>query len=130
MGCVIARAGVARYRRRGLAATPFTPLNDGMEGLNPYSTLGVSTDAPGYVIQAAYRACIKRFHPDHYKGSDARQKTAEILEAYRLLGTPHERARYDSEWRARDSARGADTDPPRGTGEHAPAPSQLSYSPS
>ena len=46
-------------------------------------------------MQAAYRACIKKYHPDHYKGTDARQRTADILEAYRLIGTANARSQFD-----------------------------------
>ncbi len=67
------------------------PLAD----FDPYSTLGVAPNAPDFVVQAAYRACIKKFHPDHYKGADARQRTADILEAYRLIGTADARAQFD-----------------------------------
>lgn len=67
------------------------PLAD----FDPYSTLGVAPNAPDFVVQAAYRACIKKFHPDQYKGADAREKTADILEAYRLIGTADARAKFD-----------------------------------
>jgi hypothetical protein len=62
---------------------------------DPYATLGVTTDAPDFVIQAAYRACIKKYHPDHYSGADARQRTADILEAYRLIGNADARSEFD-----------------------------------
>ncbi len=55
----------------------------------------MAPDAPDFVVQAAYRACIKKFHPDHYSGADARQKTADILEAYRLIGSAEARAEFD-----------------------------------
>ena len=51
--------------------------------------------APHFVVRAAYRASIKKFHPDHYKGTDARQRTADILEAYRLIGTANARSQFD-----------------------------------
>ena len=66
-----------------------------MARLDPYATLGVTPDAPDFVVQAAYRACIKKYHPDHYRGADARQRTAAILEAYRLIGTTAARSQYD-----------------------------------
>lgn len=66
-----------------------------MTEFDPYATLGVATDAPEFVIQAAYRACLKKYHPDHYSGGDARQRTADILEAYRLIGTPESRSEFD-----------------------------------
>lgn len=55
------------------------------ENFDPYTVLGVSRDAPDFIIEAAYRACLKRFHPDKYSGNDANERTAEVLKAYRLL---------------------------------------------
>lgn len=72
-----------------------------MAELDPYATLGVATDAPEFVIQAAYRACLKKYHPDHYAGSDARQRTADILEAYRLIGTSESRSEFDRLYQGR-----------------------------
>lgn len=83
---------------------------------DPYVTLGVTPDAPDFVIQAAYRACIKKYHPDHYSGADARQRTADILEAYRLIGTADARSEFD---RQRRSAGGGQT-----AGEHASSEGQ------
>jgi len=62
---------------------------------DPYATLGVVPDAPDFVIQAAYRACLKKYHPDQYSEADARQKTDDILKAYRLVGTSAARTKYD-----------------------------------
>ncbi|MEP9358087.1 DnaJ domain-containing protein [Sphingomonas sp. KR3-1] len=67
-----------------------------MVEFDPYATLGVTRDAPDFVIQAAYRACLKKYHPDQYHGADARQRTADILEAYRLIGDAEARAEFDS----------------------------------
>lgn len=66
-----------------------------MAGFDPYATLGVTRDAPDFVIQAAYRACLKKYHPDQYHGADARQRTADILDAYRLIGDAEARAAFD-----------------------------------
>lgn len=62
---------------------------------NPYLILGVSRDAPDYVIQAAYRACLKRYHPDQYRGSDAAARTTQIVAAYELLRDPGKRSAVD-----------------------------------
>ena len=66
-----------------------------MAAFDPYATLGVTRDAPDFVIQAAYRACLKKYHPDQYQGADARQRTADILEAYRLIVDADSRAAFD-----------------------------------
>jgi len=54
-----------------------------------YSILGVSREAPDFVIQAAYRALAKKYHPDPYKGDkkEAESKIREINEAYSTLSS-------------------------------------------
>ncbi|WP_379548472.1 DnaJ domain-containing protein [Qipengyuania sp. DSG2-2] len=52
---------------------------------NPFEVLGITPDAPDYVVQAAYRACLKKFHPDKYHGKDAAERTSEIVEAYEAI---------------------------------------------
>lgn len=64
--------------------------------MDHYQTLGVREDAPDFVIQAAYRACLRKFHPDVYDGNDAAQRTQAIVDAYKVLGNPSSRADYDS----------------------------------
>jgi uncharacterized protein YecT (DUF1311 family) len=62
-----------------------------------YETLGVSPNAEDVVIDAAYKAMMKRHHPDA-PGRDAGKDDAEakaINEAYRVLRDPETRARYD-----------------------------------
>ena len=34
----------------------------------PYQVLNVTPDAEGVVIEAAYKALIKKYHPDHWVG--------------------------------------------------------------
>lgn len=68
-----------------------------MSRIDAYATLGVARDAPDFVIQAAYRAYLKRYHPDHYRGDDARQRTEDVLEAFRLIGNNASRIGYDRE---------------------------------
>jgi uncharacterized protein YecT (DUF1311 family) len=58
-----------------------------------YDTLGVSPEAEDVVIEAAYKALIKRHHPDVQGGGDARAKA--INDAYRVLRDAAARARYD-----------------------------------
>jgi DnaJ-class molecular chaperone len=72
--------------------------------IDPYQTLGVSVDAPDYVIKAAYHACLKKFHPDIYREIDASARTMKILGAYEILGHPERRASYDIS-RAEQNAR-------------------------
>lgn len=64
--------------------------------MNPYEVLGVSTNATDEEIKKAYRALVKKYHPDQYKGTafeaEANEKLKEINEAYDMLkngGTSH-----------------------------------------
>ena len=72
---------------------------------NYYDFLGVARSASAAEIKAQYRALSKTHHPDA-GGSEARM--AKLNEAYRVLTTPTERARYDRRLlRERDAARAA-----------------------
>ena len=62
-----------------------------------YAVLGIARDAEDVVIAAAYKAMVKKYHPDVYKGSkaEANKKIREINEAYDTLSDPKKRAAYD-----------------------------------
>lgn len=66
-----------------------------MTATDPYLTLGIPPDADEPTIRAAYRAGMKRFHPDQNPSADAAEKSRGIATAYRLLSNPEERARHD-----------------------------------
>jgi len=80
-------------------------LNGRADVASPYEVLGVAQDAPGFVIQAAYRACLKQYHPDHRHGSDARARTQEVIDAYAILSDPAKRARLDQRLAGHERAR-------------------------
>jgi curved DNA-binding protein CbpA len=66
-----------------------------------YETLNVSPDAEGVVIEAAYRALMKKYHPDQGSGVVASNAptAASINEAYAVLREAGRRAEYDrQEW--------------------------------
>src|SRR4051812_3776005 len=65
-----------------------------------YDTLNVSPDAEIVVIEAAYRALMKRYHPDQGESPPAgAPSAAAINEAYAVLRDPARRADYDRvEW--------------------------------
>jgi hypothetical protein len=66
-----------------------------------YDTLNVSPDAEIVVIEAAYRALMKRYHPDQGAAAAAAggPSAAAINEAYAVLRDPAQRAAYDRvEW--------------------------------
>lgn len=70
-----------------------------------YAILGVMPDAEDVVITAAYRALVSRYHPDRWNGdpSIAHTRTAEINEAYSVLGDKKLKSEYD-ELREKTSA--------------------------
>ena len=60
-----------------------------MKGQDHYSVLGVSPDADQASIRAAYRAQMKRHHPDLNSGrDDADSKAASINLGVRSAGRP------------------------------------------
>lgn len=62
-----------------------------------YAVLGVAPTSEDFVIQAAYRAMMRRYHPDTNKDSDASKRALEINEAYAVLSNPAKRAAYDAQ---------------------------------
>lgn len=66
-----------------------------MGGRDYYAILGVARDAEDEVISAAYKALMKKYHPDKFSGSDA-ERARLINEAYEVLKNPAKRRAYDS----------------------------------
>jgi curved DNA-binding protein CbpA len=62
-----------------------------------YAVLGVAPTAEDFVIKAAYKALMQRYHPDRasINGQDTTKKVAEINEAYRILSNKQTRKEYD-----------------------------------
>ena len=75
-----------------------------------YSILNVSSDAEPVVIEAAYRALMKKYHPDQgAQGAGA----AEINTAFATLRDPERRADYDRrEWNRQQELLLAQYQPP------------------
>jgi hypothetical protein len=69
-----------------------------------YEILNVAPGAEVVVIDAAYRALMKKYHPDQGGGAADGPSAAEINRAYAVLRDPERRADYDhKEWvRQRD----------------------------
>jgi len=65
--------------------------------MNYYETLGVSRNSEPEVIEAAYRALMKKYHPDLWRGdADAADSRAKLLnEAFATLRDPARRRAYD-----------------------------------
>ena len=86
-----------------------------------YRILNVSPDADPLVIEAAYRALMKKYHPDRFAGDQlaGEDRATELNQAFRILRDPEQRAQYDAEERARYEGR-----------RHTLAPSPASQPPS
>ena len=94
---------MSAYRKRSVTVTKMTGSEPDL-----YSRLGVSPDAPVEVIDAAYKALMKRNHPDLAAGEEDRQAREllcrELGEAHATLKDATSRERYDATLRraARD----------------------------
>ena len=85
-----------------------------------YARLGVSPDAPVEVIDAAYKALLKRNHPDLAASEEDRnlreQYCRELGEAHATLRDPSDRVRYDASRKERS------TTPPGAFSENSAQP--------
>ncbi|HET7771014.1 MAG TPA: DnaJ domain-containing protein [Chloroflexota bacterium] len=61
-----------------------------------YALLGVDRGAEPEVIDAAYRALARKYHPDVNRAPDAAERTRRLNDAYRTLHDSEARARYDA----------------------------------
>ncbi len=63
-----------------------------------YEALGLAPNAEPQVIAAAYRALMKKWHPDSFMGGseEAERRSKELNAAYAVLKDPARRAEYDS----------------------------------
>jgi hypothetical protein len=67
-----------------------------------YAILGVDRGAEAEVIDAAYRALARKYHPDVNHGAGAEERIRALNDAYRTLHDPTLRARYDATLSLRD----------------------------
>lgn len=72
-----------------------------------YATLDIPPVADRAAIQAAYRALMRRYHPDLNASQEAAAAAQRINEAYACLRDPALRAAYDRQKLARSRTRGS-----------------------
>lgn len=61
-----------------------------------YEVLGIQKGASDDEIKKAYRASVKKYHPDlHPDDKECEEKMKEVNEAYECLSDPDKKARYD-----------------------------------
>lgn len=59
-----------------------------------YNVLRVSPNCNARALESAYHLLAKQYHPDHTETADV-AKLTEVIEAYRVLRHPEERAAYN-----------------------------------
>ena len=78
-----------------------------------YNILNVKVDASPEEIKKAYRALVKKYHPDTHKGDKkAEDKLKKINEAYNTLKDLGKRAEYDYHGRQENETKQATPNPP------------------
>ena len=87
---------------RTAGTTPATsdPLDMTTERADLYVTLGVRPSATQAEISHAYRALLRRYHPDTRPDDESQNATSDaalqhVLAAYTVLHDPRQRADYD-----------------------------------
>lgn len=63
-----------------------------------YEILEISKNASDEVVEKAYKALVKKYHPDLKEGEEKKQaeeKIKEINEAYEIISNPEKRSVYD-----------------------------------
>jgi curved DNA-binding protein CbpA len=63
--------------------------------LDYYAVLGLSPQADDVVVHAAWKALLRKHHPDTNASDRATERAREINEAFAVLGKPDSRADYD-----------------------------------
>jgi len=67
-----------------------------------YDILEVPVGADSETIRKAYRAALKRYHPDLHEGNPAAEvQSKRIIDAYNVLKDPDQRAAYDEQLTSR-----------------------------
>lgn len=69
-------------------------MSDSEAFVDHYFVLGVHPKCDEKTLEAGYRHLAKMYHPDHRETSDV-DKFKQVIEAYRVLRHPEQRAQYD-----------------------------------
>lgn len=72
-------------------------MDSGQAFVDYYSVLKVHPQCDQKTLEAAYRELAKIYHPDHPETADT-DKFREVLNAYRAIKEPEERAQYDLQY--------------------------------
>ena len=62
---------------------------------DPYTVLGLAKTASAGEIKSAFRKLAKKYHPDQSKEPKAKERFAEIGQAYEIVGDEKKRAAFD-----------------------------------
>jgi curved DNA-binding protein CbpA len=89
---------------------------------NPYAVLGVGRNATQQQIASAYRRLAKRYHPDVQPDGLPPDRMRRLNEAWEILSSPVERARYDADHAARGPVAGHWSVPRRQASVSQPPP--------
>jgi curved DNA-binding protein CbpA len=74
-----------------------------------YDVLNVAPEAEPVVLEAAYKALIKKYHPDQAVEAPVSKDAAQINEAFAILKDPARRADYDHRlWAKQQALRAAE----------------------
>ncbi len=76
-------------------AKPKTKVKVSLSLPDHYAILGLTPDAKGEQIHAAYRTMARRFHPDTSDAPDAEARFIDVCQAYKVLSDPQQRKTYD-----------------------------------
>lgn len=78
-----------------------------------YEVLGISPTSEDVVVQAAFKALMRKHHPDTNNSAGAEARAKAINEAYSVLKDPARRARYDAQRHRSGQKKASPPPPPR-----------------